>query len=97
MPTLSGYYRFQTRVTVNVINIVRRELELGEAQRAGEYQRLMAILGHEGSFDALSDELCNWIRTNRISLNDPSLCEHLKQSLSDALAINNPKWAAGKG
>ena len=28
MPTLEGYHRFQTRVTVNVLNTVRRELEL---------------------------------------------------------------------
>ena len=28
LPTLTGYHRFQTRVTANVLNTVRRELEL---------------------------------------------------------------------
>ena len=34
MPTLDGYHRFKTRVTVNVLNTIRRELELrGRAGR----------------------------------------------------------------
>ena len=36
MPTLDGYHRFQTRVTVNVLNTVRRELELRGAQAEAE-------------------------------------------------------------
>ena len=40
MPTLDGYHRFQTRVTVNVLNTVRRELELRGAQAEAERSRL---------------------------------------------------------
>jgi hypothetical protein len=95
MPTLSGYHRFQTRVTVNVLNIIRRELERREAHDAAECLRLRALLGHDGALDELNDELCDQIRQNQVDLNDPSLREHLRQSLADALAINNPKWTAG--
>ena len=92
MPTLDGYYRFQTRVTVNVLNTVRRELELRSAQAEAERSRLVAILGHDGEVEALSVELAEMIRAGSISIDDPSLRAHVRQSLADALAINNPKW-----
>lgn len=93
-PTLNGYHRFQTRVTINVLNIIRRELELRAAQSAAERARLVAMLGHEGDVQALSEDLCERIQRGEIDLNDTNLRAHLRQSLVDALAINNPKWTA---
>jgi hypothetical protein len=92
MPTLEGYHRFQTRVTVNVLNTVRRELELRDAQAAAERARLVAILGHDGDVEALSRELAERIRAGAISIDDPALRVHVRQSLADALTIANPKW-----
>jgi Domain of unknown function (DUF6285) len=92
MPSLSGYHRFQTRVTVNVLNTIRRELDLREAHESAERQRLITLIGHDGPVGALNDELCDLIRTGRVKLSDPRLLTHLRQSLADALAINNPKW-----
>ncbi len=92
LPTLSGYHRFQTRVTANVLSIVRRELELREAQSAAERERLRALVGRDGDTEALSAELSEMIRGGAIDLNDAQLRAHLRQSLADALAINNPKW-----
>lgn len=92
MPTLEGYHRFQTRVTVNVLNTLRRELELRGAQAAAERSRLVAMLGHDGDVEALSVELAERIRAGAISIDDPALRAHVRQSLADALAINNPKW-----
>jgi hypothetical protein len=92
MPTLEGYHRFQTRVTVNVLNTLRRELELRGAQAAAERSRLIAMLGHDGDVEALSIELAERIRAGAISIDDPALRAHVRQSLADALAINNPKW-----
>jgi hypothetical protein len=92
--TLTGYHRFQTRITINVLKLVRRELELRATQSENERARLSEILGHEGAVKALSDELCDSIRQGAIDLNDEKLRAHLRQSLADALAINNPKWLA---
>lgn len=92
LPTLTGYHRFQTRVTANVLNIVRRELELREAQSAAEHERLRTLVGHDGDVEGLSAELSESIRRGAIDLNDANLRSHLRQSLADALAINNPKW-----
>jgi Domain of unknown function (DUF6285) len=92
LPTLSGYHRFKTRVTANVLNIVRRELELREAQSAAERERLCALVGHDGEIEGLSAELSESIRRGAIDLDEAALRAHLRQSLVDALAINNPKW-----
>jgi len=92
MPTLAGFHRFQTRVTVNVLNLVRRELELRPTQAAAEHERLVAILGHDGELEALSRELAEGIRAGNFALDNPTLRAHIRQSLADALAINNPKW-----
>jgi len=92
MPTLEGYHRFQTRVTVNVLNTVRRELELRGAQADAERSRLVAMLGHDGDVETLSLELAERIRAGAISIDDPALRTHVRQSLADALTINNPKW-----
>jgi hypothetical protein len=92
MPMLAGYHRFQTRVTVNVLNTVRRELELRGAQADAERARLVAMLGHDGDVETLSIELAERIRAGAISIDDPALRAHVRQSLADALAINNPKW-----
>jgi hypothetical protein len=91
-PSLDGYHRFKTRVTVNVLNIIRRELEMRDGQAEAERDRLAAILGHGGEAAALSMELSERIRSGAIDLNDPALRAHLRQSVADALAINNPKW-----
>jgi hypothetical protein len=92
LPTLTGYHRFKTRVTANVLNIVRREIELRESQSAAERERLRALVGHDGEVEGLSAELSESIRRGAIDSNDAALRAHLRQSLADALAINNPKW-----
>ena len=92
MPTLEGYHRFKTRVTVNVLSTICRELELRGAQAESERTRLAEILGHDGDVEALSGELAERIRDRAIALDDPALRAHVRQSLADALAINNPKW-----
>jgi hypothetical protein len=92
LPTLTGYHRFQCRVTLNVLSQVRRELALAAAQAEVERSRLATLLGHEGSRDDLSRELAKTIRGGFVALDDPALLEHLRLSLVEALRINNPKW-----
>jgi Domain of unknown function (DUF6285) len=92
LPTLTDYHRFQTRVTVNVLNLIRRELELYEGQSSAERKRLAAILGHDDDVAALNLELSKRIRGGAVAIDDPALRSHIRQSLADALAINNPRW-----
>jgi hypothetical protein len=50
------------------------------------------MLGHDGDVETLSIELAERIRAGAISIDDPALRAHVRQSLEDALEINNPKW-----
>lgn len=94
LPALDGYHRFQTRVTVNALRIVMRELQLAPAHRADEQARLAALLGHEGDAAALEAELAGALVDGTRAPDDPALLDHLHRTLRDALAIHNPKWAA---
>ncbi len=92
MPTLSGYHRFKTRVTINVLSTLLREARTLEAQSAAEDERLKNLLGHSGDTETLSRELAERIRAGEFAVDDPRLRDHIRQSLRDALLINNPKW-----
>ena len=92
LPTLTGYHRFQCRVSVNVLAQIRRELTLAPAQAETERLRLVSLLGHDGVRDELSRELAREIRAGERALDDAALLEHLRLSLLEALRINNPKW-----
>jgi hypothetical protein len=95
LPTLTGYHRFRTRITINVLAMVRRELTLADEQAAAERARLAAIIGRDGTLDALNDELVEKIRAGAVATDDERLRDHVRRSLAEALAINNPKWVAG--
>ena len=95
LPTLDGYHRFQTRVTVNVLRMVERELRLGDSQEGSARARLLALLGgthREGPTTALDLELADAIRDGRMPIETPGLRQHLRAGLGESLAINNPKW-----
>jgi len=92
LPTLDGYHRFKTRVTANALNIVYRELTMRTEQDVEERKRLVDLLGHDGTVEQLSSELCEKIRGGAFALDDPRMRDHVRQSLKDALEINNPKW-----
>lgn len=95
LPELSGYHRFKTRVTANVMITVRRELELGARHATHERERLARLLGHAGEVAQLSLELAERIRARTIDTDAPAVRAHIRESLAEALAINNPKWPAG--
>jgi hypothetical protein len=92
LPTLSGYHAFQTRVTINVLNTVRRELQHGAVHDHAERERLVKLLKREGSLEELNDMLVAQIGNGQIALDDPELRQHIRRSLEEALSINNPKW-----
>ena len=92
-PALSGRLAFHLRVAVNVLAIVRREIELGPAADRGEAERLTALLGVAGDGAALNEELCRRIADGRLDPDDPALIEHLWATTLDTLAIDQPGYA----
>lgn len=51
-----------------------------------------AAPGAAASVDELAAELCRRIRDGRVPADSPALLAHLRQSLGDALRIDNPRW-----
>ncbi|HYD44102.1 MAG TPA: DUF6285 domain-containing protein, partial [Phenylobacterium sp.] len=68
MPKLSGRDLYQLRVAINALDLVRRQLELAPASDAAELSRLTALLGHEGTLEALNAELAERIAAGDLTL-----------------------------
>lgn len=93
-PVLEGRKRFHTRVAMNVLAIVQRELEQGPAADAREREGLAELLpGVTGTLEELNTELCQGIREGTLDTTREQLVEHLRATTRDKLAIANPKYA----
>jgi len=92
-PAVEGRKRFHTRVSVNVLAIVQRELELGPAADANERARLDALMPDaDGSLVELNAELAARIREDTLTAGRRELLDHLRATARDKLAIANPKY-----
>ncbi len=80
LPTLEGEHRFKTRLAVNALRIVQRESAAQQGSSKSAESELKA------------EQLALHIRSGEVSIKDTAMQAHLKQSLEQALAINNPKW-----
>ncbi|SEJ66007.1 hypothetical protein SAMN05428950_102442 [Sphingomonas sp. OV641] len=94
MPQLQGHASFTARVAMNAVELVRREIELRPAADHRELARLAALLGQDGSLEALNGELASQIRDGRIDIHSTALLEHLWQTTMDKLAIDQPAYAS---
>ncbi len=89
----SGRGRFLARVAANAVGIVARELTLGPPARAAALARLERWLGHRGELAALRAELCARLRDGSAALDDPTLQTHLRLSVADQVAIDQPRYS----
>jgi len=98
-PELEGRRRFHTRVAMNVLGIVERELLLGGEADAGERERLAQLLpvgaASDRSLGELNVELATAIRDDSLGASRVELVAHLRETLRDKLAIANPRYIAG--
>jgi len=95
LPAVAGFPRFRTRVIVNVLRLLTRELALGDAADAAEHARLQALLDTESEdLPALREDLARRIEDGSVNLADEALVQHLRESLREALAVDNPGWTS---
>jgi hypothetical protein len=93
-PALDGRKQFHTRVAVNVLAIVQRELEEGPAADARESARLETLMPDvAGPLVDRNAELAARIRADTLGADRGELLEHLRATVRDKLAIANPKYA----
>lgn len=92
MPQLQGHAAYQARVAANMVDIVRRQLELTPAAEVQELRRLRELLQCDGRLAELNALLCARIADGRIGLHTPGLAEHLWQTTLDKLAVDQPGY-----
>ena len=92
VPALEGRPAFDARVAARTTAIVKREMERGAAAEAAARERLEALLGRPGSYEALNEALCERIERGEIGLETPGFAEHLWASVLDQVAIDQPGY-----
>ncbi len=89
-PTLEGYHRFQTRVAVNVLKTVVRELRLEPSVATGTPG---ADDGADRSASCDAElALASALRDGSLALDDAELVARLRRILHRQLAVDNPAW-----
>ncbi|NUT42155.1 MAG: hypothetical protein HOV86_19445 [Thermoactinospora sp.] len=90
LPAVDGRVRFHTRVAINVLGMVERELELGPGQ-AAEHRRRLAELGV-----ADDAELAAGIREGHLDgpENRAEVAELVRQAVRAKLRVANPGYLA---
>ncbi len=94
LPSLSGGRAFNLRVSINAIDLVRREIEQQSAADKRERRRLAKLLGSNDELEVMREELCEQIASGKITLDQPRLREHLRATTLDRLAIDQPSYSA---
>lgn len=91
---LDGRVGFHGRVARNVVEIVRRELELGPDADARERAGLHELLGTDDAPDDLREanaELARLVRDGAFDDRRDALLTHLRSTGLDKLRIANPR------
>ena len=106
-PTLSGELEFKTRVALNALKIVQREVAQQKAgsevlsqplapplvqQPVSQPQMTLGLDTPNSSAIQSNEALCSQIRSGQINLHDANLTAAIHQGLRRALEVNNPKW-----
>ncbi len=90
---LQGRNNFLSLVASNSLDIVLREMKLGPAHLAKEMSRLKDLLGTEGPLLELRCKLSVAIRDGSMSLDHPGLADHLRNTVVNQLAIDQPRYS----
>ena len=89
-----GRAQFMARVAANSLDIALRDLALGPAHRRRELARLRALLGVSGELEELRWRLVHGLRDGSLPLDLPGLGDHLRQTVLNQLAIDQPSYPA---
>jgi hypothetical protein len=93
LPRLEGADAFNLRVAANAIDLVRRQIELGNDARSSEHRRLVRALGTEGDITVLREALCNRLASDPDFISRPEVQEALRETVLDQLAIEQPSYS----
>lgn len=86
MSATEGRVQFHTRVAINVLKMVERELDVGLDQ-AREHERRLALLGL-----ATEQDLCDAIASGVLDHRLDEVVALVRATVADKLAVANPKY-----
>ena len=81
--------RFKLQIVSNVLNIVKRELDLGK-EINDDFSKLGADLIKDKDFS--TDKLAEKIKNNEIDISDKSFIDFLYKLTEKKIDIDNPKY-----
>lgn len=93
MAATEGRLQFMARVAGNALDIVMRELAVGDEHRRRERDRLAALLGRDGDLASLRWQLVEALRDGSMALDAPGLAGHLRATVVNQVAIDQPRYA----
>jgi hypothetical protein len=92
MTATEGRVQFHTRVAVNALGMIERELTLGPGFVAAERTRAEAILGHDGNARDLETELAAAIRNGALDDRLDAVRDHVRATVREKLLVANPGY-----
>jgi hypothetical protein len=92
MPAVEGRVQFHSRVAVNALGMLERELRLGPDLDAAERARLGALLGHDADLAALTTELAARIRDGSVDDRRDDVVAAVRESVRGKLLVSNPNY-----
>jgi hypothetical protein len=92
MAATEGRVQFHTRVAVNALGMIERELTDGPAFAAAERARAVALLGHDGEPADLERELAARIRDGSLDDRIDAVRAHVRATVREKLLVANPGY-----
>ena len=96
MDSTTGRTNFLARVAANSLDIVLREMASGPEHRRLELERLRLLFARDAKLPDLRWRLVNGLRDGSIRLETPDLAEHLRFTVVNQIAIDQPKYSGFK-
>ncbi len=94
LPTLEGSKQFNTRVSINALRIVQRELSQPTPESVVAGLKNLPGAKNADHLEALLLDLAERIRSGNLDENDPALLAVLRQHSLERLAVDNPKYSS---
>jgi hypothetical protein len=104
VPSLEGARKYNARVAMNVVRIIRRQLTLEEKQLDAEWRGLDVLLGPmprppwlevtRAAVRTRTQELCERIRAGDADAGGwrPLVLAHVRDTVHAKLEVDNPGW-----
>jgi Domain of unknown function (DUF6285) len=92
MGATEGRVQFHTRVAVNALGMIERELGAGPAFAAAERSRAEALLGHGGDAVSLEREVAAGIRDGSLDDRLDAVRRHVRATVREKLLVANPGY-----